>query len=694
MVNHKEIEKIRKLDSAKITKILSATVISIDNDGFAVCKFENEDQIIHNIDIPFNHNNIVFGLGDILLVEVQLRRNIWKLIKIIKKVNIVRKQFFAEVKLKSKNLVLQELDRTKYKENIQPIPSDKHSIKNGDIVRAQIASGKKLNNLKIKKIKKNKLGNKNGNLLAEILEVIGSSFDPKTFSHLSIKENDIKTNFSQNIKEEIKSLNTYDHDVRSDLSSIPFVTIDGADAKDFDDAVFAQKLLDNSGWKIIVSIADVSYFVKSGSYLDKEAKERGNSVYLPNLVIPMLPEELSNELCSLKPNVDRLCLTVEIKINNDGKKLSHKFFRSMINSKKRLTYDEVENIIDNKISHSNYKTEIIDVIKSLYEVYIILEKVRNKRGALNLNLPEKKILFDNKNWPTEVKKVYGLISNKIIEELMILANVSAAEEIQKYNNESIYRIHEPPSPEKYQTLIDLIGKPLANNLIGKIPHPSLMNKILDQTRDTSDFEIINQSILRSQSQAKYNNLNKSHFGLALKNYVHFTSPIRRYADLLIHRQIIQIINTKQKKKNTTYLKKNSDLELICEHISNTERKAIVAERKTIDRLIALIYQERINQIIECVVISVHKFGMFVSIDNGVADALMPVRELPYDWYNYSQIEQSLTGESNGLIFNVGMKLKAKIAEVSSSTGSILVKLHDPFRNNEFQKKRRKRHKRK
>ena len=535
---------------------------------------------------------------------------------------------------------------------------------------------------------------KNGNLLAEILEVIGSSFDPKTFSHLSIKENDIKTNFSQNIKEEIKSLNTYDYDVRSDLSSIPFITIDGADAKDFDDAVFAQKLLDNSGWKIIVSIADVSYFVKSGSYLDKEAKERGNSVYLPNLVIPMLPEELSNELCSLKPNVDRLCLTVEIKINNDGKKLSHKFFRSMINSKKRLTYDEVENIIDNKISHSNYKTEIIDVIKSLYEVYIILEKVRNKRGALNLNLPEKKILFDNKNWPTEVKKVYGLISNKIIEELMILANVSAAEEIQKYNNESIYRIHEPPSPEKYQTLIDLIGKPLANNLIGKIPHPSLMNKILDQTRDTSDFEIINQSILRSQSQAKYSNLNKSHFGLALKNYVHFTSPIRRYADLLVHRQIIQIINTKQKKKNTTYPKKNSDLELVCEHISNTERKAIVAERKTIDRLIALIYQERINQIIECVVISVHKFGMFVSIDNGVADALMPVRELPYDWYDYNQKKQSLTGESNGLIFYVGIKLKAKIAEVNSSTGSILVKLHDPFRNNEFQKKRRKRHKRK
>jgi ribonuclease R len=293
-----------------------------------------------------------------------------------------------------------------------------------------------------------------------------------------------------------------------------------------------------------------------------------------------------------------------------------------------------------------------------------------------------------------VKKVYGLKSNKIIEELMILANVSAAEEIQKYNSESIYRIHEPPSPEKYKTLIDLIGKPLANNLIGKIPHPSLMNKILEQTKETSDYEMINQSILRSQSQAKYNNLNKSHFGLALKNYVHFTSPIRRYADLLIHRQIIEIINTKPKKKNDTNLKQKNNLDLICEHISSTERKAIVAERKTTDRLIALIYQERINEIIECVILSVHKFGIFVSIDEGIADALMPVRELPYDWYQYNEKKQSLTGESNGLIFNVGMKLKAKITEVDSSTGSILVKLDSSFYNGEMRKRKGKRYKRK
>ena len=678
--------------TSKGTKILSMTVVSLDADGFAIGEILDST---NQIEIPFNSNNIDFNLGDILLVEAKEINNIWIFIKIIKKVNIERKQFFAEVKLKSEKLVLQELERgSKYKEKIEPLPSKKHSIKNGDIVRAQIASGKILNKIKIKKIKKNKLRNKREKLFAEILEVIGSSFDPKTFSYLSIKENNIRNEFNENIKNDLKLVNASDINKRTDLKSIPFVTIDGDDAKDFDDAVYVEKTLDHNGWRILVSIADVSHFVTSDSNLDKEARERGNSVYLPNLVIPMLPEELSNDLCSLKPNVDRLCLTVEIILNNDGKKLSHNFFKSIINSQKRLTYREVENVIDNKISYTDYDTKIIDVIKSLYEVYLILQKQREHRGALNLDLPEKKILFNDKNWPTEIKKVYGLKSNKIIEELMILANVSAAEEIQKYNSESIYRIHEPPSPEKYKTLIDLIGKPLANNLIGKIPHPSLMNKILEQTKETPDYEMINQSILRSQSQAKYNNINKSHFGLALKNYVHFTSPIRRYADLLIHRQIIEIINIKSKKKNNTNLKQKISLDLICDHISSTERKAIIAERKTTDRLIALIYQERVNEIIECVVLSVHKFGIFVSIDNGIADALMPVRELPYDWYEYNQKKQSLTGESNGLVFNVGMKLKAKITEVNSSTGSILVKMDNSFYNGEIKKQKGKRYKRK
>ena len=251
---------------------------------------------------------------------------------------------------------------------------------------------------------------------------------------------------------------------------------------------------------------------------------------------------------------------------------------------------------------------------------------------------------------------------------MILANVAAAEEINKVTNESIYRSHEPPSQEKYRSLIDQIGKPLSKILIGKVPHPSLMNKILDESKGSPEYETVNQSILRTQSQAKYENKNKSHFGLALKNYVHFTSPIRRYADLLVHRQIVSIIN-----KKLVQVNENDNLKLICDHISNTERKSIVAERKTVDRYISFLYQNKINKIVDCSIISIHKFGVFVSLDNGVADALLPIRELPNDWYDFDQIKQILIGERSGNKFNVGMKLKVKILEVAPLTGSITVK---------------------
>jgi len=265
-----------------------------------------------------------------------------------------------------------------------------------------------------------------------------------------------------------------------------------------------------------------------------------------------------------------------------------------------------------------------------------------------------------------------MTSNKIIEEFMVLANVAAAEEINKSSQNSVYRVHEQPNQEKYKTLIDILGQPLAKILIGKAPHPSLMNQILEQTKETADYESINQSILRSQSQARYDNKNYAHFGLALKDYVHFTSPIRRYADLLIHRQIIEIINNNGLKKVTKKIDE-TEIKFLCEHISNMERKAINAERKTIDRLITLLYQDRVNEIVSGLIISVHKFGIFVSIDDGVAEALLPMRELPYDWYEYNQINQILLGENSGYLFKSGMEVTVKITEVIPLTGSIVVK---------------------
>jgi len=685
------------VQSSNKIQISNIEIIFIDDDGFAIGNILNKNRSDQEISIPFDKTNIDFNIGDHLLVELEfVGKKQYKFKKIIKKIEFEKNTFFAEVKSTSKGkFYLNELERgLKKRSKIQPILIDNIKINIGDVVKAQRASRKVLNKLKIKnlKINKNKKSRKiDYQVYAEILEVIGNVLDPNVYSYLAIREYSIKNYFNQEIKNEINNLNAFKKNDRVDLRDLSLVTIDGEDAKDFDDAVYAEYDSKKKEWRVLVAIADVSYYVKSNSALDKEAKIRGNSVYLPNFVIPMLPEELSNDMCSLRPNEDRLCLTVEIILDEKGKKKSHSFFRSVINSKKRLTYQQVEDVISKKNIDEIFDNKILKVIKSLRDVYLILEILREKRGALNLELPERKILFNDSGWPIQIKKVYGLTSNKIIEELMILANVSAAEEIIKFNYPGIYRVHEPPSPEKYKSLIDIIGKPLANILIGKVPHPLLMNKILENKKETADYDMINQSILRSQSQAKYHNENKSHFGLALKKYVHFTSPIRRYSDLIIHRQIIEIISNKNKTKiNLTASKNNNEkFKIISEHISNTERKSVAAERKTIDRLISLLFKEKINELVDCTIISIHKFGIFVSIEDGIADSLLPLRNLPYDWYDYDPIKQTLNGVDSGYKFIIGMKFKAKIIEVEPLTGSIVVKFNDDMTMNAKNRKKNK-----
>ena len=686
----------KRTDEIIESSILSLEVLSIDDDGFSKAIIIDEKYLKQIVNIPFNNKNIKFSQKDHLLAQLNFVNEKFKVVKIIKKIEIEKSFFYAQVNLNSKNeLILQELVRgRKSREIIIPIIPQGLSIKQGDVVKAQSASNQLLKKIKINKIKINKksrINNVNTFNYAEVMEVVGSSFDPITYSLLAIKEHDLNYEFSDNTIEETKKLNPINSKKRIDLRTTNLVTIDGKNAKDFDDAVYAEKLEDTNGWRVIVAIADVSHYVQEGSSLDKEAKERGNSVYFPNLVIPMLPEKLSNNLCSLRPDLDRACLSVEIILDKNGIKKSHVFFQSIIKSAKRLTYEEVEEVITKKNKVSSFDKDISKVINNLYQVYKLLEKQREKRGALNLNLPEKIISFNEKGWPVNVDTVYGTTSNKIIEELMILANVAAAEEINKTTLSSVYRVHEPPSHEKYKILIDLIGKPLSNILIGKVPHPSLMNKILDQTKGTPEQEMINQSILRSQSQARYDSKNSSHFGLSLKNYVHFTSPIRRYADLLIHRQIIKIINN-NKNMNLKDTKNDADeeLKLLCEHISNTERKSTSAERKTIDRLIALLYQNRIDEVLEGTIISIHKFGIFVSMDNGMAEALLPIRGLPHDWYNYDEKEQTLNGENSGYFFKSGMELSVKITEVTPLTGSITVKWYSGGSQSIVKNKRRRR----
>ena len=354
-------------------QISNLEIIFIDDDGFARGHILNKNTSDQEISIPFDKTNIDFNIGDHLLVELEfVGKKQYKFKKIIKKIEFEKNYFFAEVKLTSKGkFYLNELERGSQKRaKIQPILIDDIKINKGDVVKAQRASREVLKKLKIKKLKINK--NKKSRKIdyqdyAEILEVIGNVLDPNVYSYLAIREYSIKNNFNQEIKNEISNLNAFEKNGRVDLRDLSLVTIDGDDAKDFDDAVYAEYVSKKKEWRVLVSIADVSYYVKSNSALDKEAKIRGNSVYLPNFVIPMLPEELSNDRCSLRPNEDRLCLTVEIILDEKGKKKSHSFFRSVINSKKRLTYQQVEDVINKKNTDEIFDNEIIKVIKSLHD---------------------------------------------------------------------------------------------------------------------------------------------------------------------------------------------------------------------------------------------------------------------------------------------------------------------------------------
>ena len=498
------------------------------------------------------------------------------------------------------------------------------------------------------------------------LERVYKGFNSNNFfPMLEINELNIIDTFPTEVIKEVEKIDISNIDKRSDLTNLAIITIDGDDAKDFDDAVFVEKYKSDK-WKVIVSIADVSHYVKENSNLDTHAKERGNSIYFPNFVIPMLPEKLSNDLCSLKENKLRLTLSVEIILDSEGNKLSHKFFKSTIKSAKRFTYNDVNDLIKTKFKKKkSINNNVLLNVKNLYQIYKKLKNKSSIRGALDLKISDTKILFDKKGTPLEVQKSKQLESHQIIEELMILANECAAEELQKYSSDNPYRIHERPKPEKILSLINCIGSPYdkllkSNNVTG-----NLFNKIIEQSSNSKDFIKINELILRAQSQARYHNENKGHFGLSLKNYVHFTSPIRRYSDLIVHRKLTQILENNE--INQAY---NSNLNEICAHISSTERKAIIAERNTIDRYITLIYSSKNDQAFSGEVISVKSFGIFVKFDNHKSEGFIPKRLLPKDHYLFNEKKEFLKGKSN--FFKIGMSLLVNIKETDILKGKILL----------------------
>ena len=536
--------------------------------------------------------------------------------------------------------------------------------KNGDVVIAEVAP--------------NAFGH--AEKYAKIVQVIGPANAPRAASLIALHLHGIPVEFTEEALKQAEKAKLPDMKKRSDLRDIPLVTIDGEDARDFDDAVFAEPDEDKKnkdGFHIIVAIADVAYFVRPHTALDDCARERGNSVYFPDRCIPMLPEKLSADLCSLKPDVDRPCLAAHLWINKNGKLLKYKFVRAMMRSAARLNYHEVQNVFDGKMPEMNdaLRAHILD-LKSAFE---ILAQAREKRGALDLDVIEREIKLDQKGQVASITPRERLDSHKTVEEFMILANVAAAEALEEYGVPAMYRVHEPPSAEKavaLQSFLATIG--IKAGKAGKLDGGDL-NKILDKVRNTPRAAMVNELILRTQSQARYSPENVGHFGLALEKYAHFTSPIRRYADLLVHRGLISALHLGPDGLLDEDGDLTADLDDLGEHISATERRAAAAERDAEERYLSAYLKDRIGERFGGTINGVSRFGLFVTIDDIGAEGLIPISTLPNDYYVCEEERHRLFGSSTGNTYELGEHVFMTLAEASPVTGGLLFHILDAGR---------------
>lgn len=506
-----------------------------------------------------------------------------------------------------------------------------------------------------------------------VTEIVGSPEDPKAISMMALHEAGLRHTFPEEVIASTDGMVVPPLGDRTDLRALPLVTIDGKDARDFDDAVFAEPDVDPKnpgGYHLVVAIADVSYYVRPGTPLDKEAYLRGNSTYFPDRVIPMLPEKLSNDLCSLRPDGPRAALAVHMWINTDGKLLRYKFVRGLMQSRARLTYEQVQEANDGNPDETT-RPIMGMVIEPLYKAWKILDAAREKRGALDLDVPERKITVNEAGNMTGVAVRARLDSHKVIEEFMITANVAAALALEAKKAPCVYRIHDRPTGDKLmsaRTFLEAFGLSLPKT---GVTEPAQINHILKKAKEMPAGFLINEVILRSQAQAQYNDENIGHFGLALQHYAHFTSPIRRYADLLVHRSLINAYDLGEGGLTDHEMAKLNE---ISGHISATERASAMAERNSVDRFTAAYLKDKIGQEFTGRIGGVTRFGLFIKLDDTAADGLVPIRSLPDDFYNHDEGQHALIGRRTGRIFRLGAPVRVRLIEADTLTGSTLLEL--------------------
>ena len=504
---------------------------------------------------------------------------------------------------------------------------------------------------------------------AKVLNVVGSLASEKAVSMIAIHAHDIPHIFPSEVIAEAEAAKPATMAHREDWRDIPLVTIDPVDAKDYDDAVYAEPDTDerNPGGIIaIVAIADVAAYVRSGSALDREALKRGNSVYFPDRVVPMLPERISNDLCSLKGGVDRPALAVRMTFSADGRKIRHSFHRIMMRSAARLAYSQAQAAIDG--APDDVTRPILDtVLKPLWAGYEVLKRGRDSRQPLELDLPERKILLKPDGTVDRVVVPDRLDAHKLIEEFMIQANVSAAETLEARKQSLVYRTHDAPTLAKQEGLREFLATLGLSLARGAQMKPSQFNQILSRVKGAEHEALVNEVVLRAQSQAIYSPENLGHFGLNLRRYAHFTSPIRRYADLIVHRALIGAL--KLGPDGITRAEEER-LEDISELISATERRAMAAERDTVDRLIAGYLAGRLNDAFDARISGVTKAGLFVQLPQFGADGFIPVSSLGGDYYIYDETARALFGDRTGKGYQLADRVEVRLVEVAPLAGAM------------------------
>jgi ribonuclease R len=508
--------------------------------------------------------------------------------------------------------------------------------------------------------------------MATIKNIIGHDDDPKAISLIAMVEKGLSPDFPDEVLEETSKMTIPVLGNREDLRHIPLVTIDGADARDFDDAVFAEQT-DDGGFHIIVAIADVAWYVRDGTALGKEAYYRGNSTYFPDRVVPMLPEKLSNDLCSLRPHEPRACMGFHLYINAKGQLTNHRVFRGLMQSHARLTYEQAQAAFDGTTDEVT-EPLMTQTLRPMHDAFIVLEQARKHRGALEINSPERKIDIDETGTMTGVTLRERFDSHKMIEEFMILANVAAAQSLESKNAPCIYRIHDRPDGARIDTASDFLEGFGLNLPKGNIPKPATLNAILKKVEETDYAHLVNEIILRSQSQAVYSPDNIGHYGLALDKYAHFTSPIRRYADLIVHRSLITAY-----KLGEGGLTKEEDILIgdISDQISKTERNSMEAERSAVDRFTASYLESRMMSEFSGRISGVTKFGLFVRLDENGADGLVPIRSLPDDFYIHHEQTHALIGRRTKRVFRLCAPVRVRIREADRLTGSTILDIVNP-----------------